>query len=73
MDDADLAGPLLFIICFGIFLLFVSDLVMLHSQHSLTEIRITVWKAAIRIYIWCWPSWLALNIHPPESYVREGH
>lgn len=24
MDDADLAGPLLFIICFGIFLLFVS-------------------------------------------------
>lgn len=23
MDDADLAGPLLFIICFGIFLLFV--------------------------------------------------
>ena len=26
MDDADLAGPLLFIICFGIFLLFVSTL-----------------------------------------------
>lgn len=24
MDDADLAGPLLFIICFGVFLLFVS-------------------------------------------------
>ena len=24
MDDADLAGPLLFIICFGTFLLFVS-------------------------------------------------
>lgn len=26
MDDADLAGPLLFIICFGVFLLFVSFL-----------------------------------------------
>lgn len=25
MDDADLAGPLLFIICFGTFLLFVSS------------------------------------------------
>lgn len=25
MDDADLAGPLLFIICFGIFLLFVCE------------------------------------------------
>lgn len=25
MDDADLAGPIIFVFCFGIFLLFVSE------------------------------------------------
>lgn len=34
MDDADLAGPLLFIICFGTFLLFVSSLMAHPFQRS---------------------------------------
>jgi hypothetical protein len=36
MDDADLAGPLLFIICFGIFLLFVG----VHRVMSLVTARL---------------------------------
>lgn len=37
MDDADLAGPLLFIICFGTFLLFVGFLLLFSVVSALTH------------------------------------
>lgn len=51
MDDADLAGPLLFIICFGTFLLFVSissyQLLLVPSFDTVS----TVWQAPIRLHL----------------------
>ena len=38
MDDADLAGPLLFIICFGTFLLFVGSSLLSKVDSALTSI-----------------------------------
>lgn len=38
MDDADLAGPLLFILCFGTFLLLVSRCLLCTFLMSLTSV-----------------------------------
>lgn len=36
MDDADLAGPIIFFFCFGIFLLFVGFSILMNSKLLLT-------------------------------------
>jgi len=66
MDDADLAGPLLFFLCFGIFLLFVSlSAVSLPSSHLDSTVRQnTVW-----LHLWCWPPRFRFHLHSSQSHV----
>lgn len=72
MDDADLAGPLLFVFCFGTFLLFVRDILSSYRRCTYGCIGI-VWKATVRIYLRSWRARLALHLYPPQPHVRKGH
>lgn len=57
MDDADLAGPLFFGFCFGMFLLFVGS----NPYSGLACIKLTQddsdaeWQTPIRLHLWGWP------------------
>ena len=67
MDDADLAGPLLFVFCFAAFLLLVRrDL--LSSVLPLTHL--SVGQDAVWIYLWCRPPRGRFDLHPAEPDVR---
>ena len=71
MDDADLAGPLLFIICFGIFLLFVSPK-LLHDNVIPTSLHV-VGQAAVWIYLRNGLVGLCVHIRPSERHVRKRY
>ena len=74
MDDADLAGPLLFVFCFGTFLLFVRIATLLVAcDRELMTATSTVRQASVRIYLWSRRARLALYLYPPQSHVRKGH
>lgn len=62
MDDADLAGPLLFFFCFGMLLLLVcfTARCRLDAPHIQLVREITVW-----VHLWLWTTRLDLDIHPP--------
>jgi hypothetical protein len=71
MDDADLAGPLLFFFCFGVLLLLVS-LLPRHigdASHLASIVR----EASVWIHIWLWIARLHLDIHITEPHVRKWH
>jgi hypothetical protein len=63
MDDADLAGPLLFFFCFGVLLLLASPLVLHFSDVSRSHLASIVREASVWIHIWLWVAWLHLDIH----------
>ena len=64
MDDADLAGPLIFFLCFATFLLFVRVL-NLHSCFALT-ISCSVWKAPVQLHLWHCPLGFRVHLHAAE-------
>lgn len=71
MDDADLAGPLLFFFCFGVLLLLVSLLLwhIIDASHLASIVR----EASVWIHIWLWIAWLHLDIHIIKPHVRKWH
>jgi hypothetical protein len=87
MDDADLAGPLLFFFWFATFLLFVSSIASLFSLtlylpvfscnfhiYSLIYLpRITVWKASVWLHLWCWSTRFGFHIYASQPHVRERY
>ena len=64
MDDADLAGPLIFFLCFATFLLFVR-VFNLHNR-VLSNPSPPVWKTPVQLHLWCCPLGLRIDLHPPE-------
>lgn len=73
MDDADLAGPLLFFVCFGTCLLFVS---LTHFDISLdmpNDGVTTVWQTAIWIHLRRRPAGFCIHLYPSQSHVRTWH
>lgn len=67
MDDADLAGPIIFCFCFALFLLLVSHLNSRASKHPLLSTVLCsvylVWEAAIRIHLWS--RTIGICVHVP--------
>lgn len=70
MDDADLAGPLIFFLCFATFLLFVCVL----NVHScmVSIISLSVRKASVQLHLWHCPLRFRVNLHPAELNGRTG-
>lgn len=72
MDDADLAGPMLFCFCFALFLLLVS--VARSCGLSTIGIKLislyAVWKAPVRIHIWRDTAGIRFHVPPPQHDVR---
>ena len=64
MDDADLAGPLIFFLCFATFLLFVSFL-NLHSYVAITMFYL-VRKTPVQLHLWHCPLRFGVDLHPAE-------
>ena len=64
MDDADLAGPLIFFLCFATFLLFVrvSHLI----TRAFSNISGPVRKTPVQLHLWRCPLGLRVDLHPPE-------
>jgi hypothetical protein len=81
MDDADLAGPLLFGFCFGMFLLLVSYLTAVLTQlgkasYSFARtccVVTAVRQASVRIYIRCRITGRPFHLLPPQPHVTCWH
>lgn len=73
MDDADLAGPLLFWLCFGTFLLFVSLSLSLQVPLNFYILSLSVWESAFWLHIRCWPSRVYLYLYTPQPHVGKRH
>jgi hypothetical protein len=71
MDDADLAGPLLFFFCFGVLLLLVS-FILLHSGKA-SHLALIVGEASVWIHIWLRIAWLHLDLHLTKPHVGKRH
>lgn len=69
MDDADLAGPLLFFFCFGMLLLLVS------STHYCFRgaLNFAVGEAAVWVHLRLWATWFHFHIYFTQPHVRKGH
>lgn len=77
MDDADLAGPLLFGFCFGMFLLLVRRVSDWQAGLAACELttqsgRPTVWQTAIWLYLRRCIAWRPFNLFPPQLNVADG-
>lgn len=70
MDDADLAGPLLFFFCFGVLLLLVSLLCHFNDASHLVSI---VWEASVWIHLRLWIAWFHLHIHVTKPHVGKWY
>jgi hypothetical protein len=71
MDDADLAGPITILFCFGIALLFVRTFRIISSEiFVLIQLgrEIKLW-----VHLWCWLVRRRLSLHPPQPHVGESH
>jgi hypothetical protein len=68
MDDSDLAGPILFFLLFGTFLLFVSIRSLMEEYLLMVE---TVWQSTFRLHIRRCPSWQHLSAHNPITHVSS--
>ena len=64
MDDADLAGPLIFFLCFATFLLFVRVFYLLTRVFS--DPSRPVRKTPVQLHLWRCPLGLRVDLHPPE-------
>jgi len=64
MDDADLAGPLIFFLCFATFLLFVRVFYLLTRVFS--NIYRPVRKTPVQLHLWRCPLGLRVDLYPPE-------
>ena len=71
MDDADLAGPLIFFLCFATFLLFVRIL-DLNSRAVLTPSR-SVREAPVQLHLRHCPLRFGVDLHPAELDGRTGY
>lgn len=70
MDDADLAGPLLFFFLFGMLLLLVSDFSTVLPADLQNPI---VWKTTVWVYLWFRLTGVDVDIHPSQPHVRQRH
>ena len=70
MDDADLAGPLIFFLCFATFLLFVR--VFNLPSCSPPTLSCPVRKAPVQLHLWHCPIRLGVDLHPAEPDGRTG-
>lgn len=64
IDDADLAGPLIFFLCFATFLLFVRVFGLLGCTFS--NLSRPVRKTPIQLHLWCCALGLRVDLYPPE-------
>ena len=71
MDDADLAGPLIFCFCFATFLLFVRVPLPHGASSPLTTC--IVWQTTVRVYLWARAIRLHQPLLPSKPYVRAGY
>jgi len=70
MDDADLAGPLIFFLCFATFLLFVRVFDPLSCVSS--NVCRLVWKTPVQLHLWRCSLGFRVDLRPPQSYGRAG-
>ena len=64
MDDADLAGPLIFFLCFATFLLFVRVFNLLGRIFS--NVYRPVWETPVQLHLWRCALGLRVDLYPPE-------
>lgn len=74
MDDADLAGPIIFCFCFALFLLLVSTMlyILSHIADMLPYPR-EVWEISVRLHLWCRSSRIHIRVYSPQLDVGVGH
>lgn len=73
MDDADLAGPLIFFLCFATFLLFVRVLsVLICLTYLISVLSYPVRKAPVQLHLWHCPLGFRVDSHPAELNGRTG-
>lgn len=67
MDDSDVAGPILFCLLFGAFLLLVHS--SLYSTSLFSNIFSLVWQSTFRLHLWCCSPWIHLVTPNTQSHV----
>lgn len=68
MDDADMAGPILFCFSFATFLLLVGSISVCSNSSS----SHLVWKGAIRVYLWRGSCRIRVHVLSAQRHVRIG-
>ena len=74
MDDADLAGPLVFCFVFATLLLVVSatDRAILRVELTMGPVHV-VGQAAVLVHLWSRARWFDIHLRAPQPHVGEWY